>query len=344
MFSFQFDLNKFFNKRIRILRHVFFWLAILIWLFAFNQYPANFSTSEIACFLLQNILTIAIPAYINNYFVLPTFNKNKYVAVSLFIGQLAIVPLVMPYFLDLIRLLFVKFLGISHWINWHTENLPFKTVGYVAMATIFKYAKDKLVRSKEQKEAELAALKNQLNPHFLFNTLNNLYGLSVKKSDNLPQLMLKLSELLRYSIYDTNKNFVPLVKELDYIRNYIDLERLRIDNRTEINLAIEGDCSYQKIAPLLLIVFVENCFKHYSFNKYEEGYIHINFSIAGDMLGVEIKNSKDPQVFPETTDRKGIGLSNAKKRLNMIYPQKHSLIIKNEPDFFEVHLQVNLKL
>lgn len=344
MLHFLFNLNKLLNKNSRILRHVLFWLACLIWLVAFNQYPPNYSISERACFLLQNILTIAIPAYINNYLVLPIFNKNKYVAVSLFIGQLAIIPLLMPYFLDLVGLLFVKSFHISQWISWHTEHLPFKTVGYVAMATIFKYAKDNLVRSKEQKEAELILLKNQLNPHFLFNTLNNLYGLSVKKSDNLPQLMLKLSELLRYSIYDTNQNFVPLIKELDYIRNYIDLERLRIDNRTVVNLNIEGDCSYQKIAPLLLIVFVENCFKHYSFNKYGQGFIIINFRITGHMLEVKIENSSDPLLFSETINTKGIGLSNARKRLKMIYPKKHSLILKNEPDFFEVHLQVNLKL
>lgn len=340
----QFDLNKLFIKRIRILRHVFFWLACVIWLIAFNQYPANYSTSELACFLLQNILTIAIPAYINNYVVLPIFNKNKYVAVSLFIGQLAIIPLLMPYLLDLAALFFVKLFGIGYWINWHTEQLPFKTIGYVAMATIFKYAKDKLVRSKEQKEAELSLLKNQLNPHFLFNTLNNLYGLSVKKSDNLPQLMLKLSELLRYSIYDTNQKFVSLEKELDYIKNYIDLERLRIDDRTEVKLTNEGDCSYQKIAPLLLIVFVENCFKHYSFNKYGEGYIIANFRITEYMLEVNIKNSLNSLVSSENTKRKGIGLSNAQKRLSMIYPQKHSLIIKDEPDFFEVNLNISLKI
>lgn len=344
MLYFQFDLNKLLNKNNRILRHILFWLVCLIWFVAFNQYPPNYSISERACFLLQNILTIAIPAYINNYLVLPTFNKNKYVAVSLFIGQLVIIPLLMPYFLDLVGLLFVKSFHISQWINWHTEHLPFKTVGYVAMATIFKYAKDNLVRSKEQKEAELFLLKNQLNPHFLFNTLNNLYGLSVKKSDSLPQLMLKLSELLRYSIYDTNQNFVPLIKELDYIKNYIDLEKLRIDNRTVIKLNIEGDCSFQKIAPLLLIIFVENCFKHYGFNKYGQGFIIINFRITGHILEVKIENSSDPLQFSETIYTKGIGLSNARKRLNMIYPQKHSLILKNEPDFFEVHLQVNLKL
>ena len=156
--------------------------------------------------------------------------------------------------------------------------------------------------------------------------------------------MLKLSELLRYSIYDTNHNFVPLVKELDCIKNYFDLERLRIDDRTEIKFSVDGDYSYQKIAPLLLIVFVENCFKHYSFNQYGQGFITANFVVTEYMLEVKIKNSLDPQMSSKTNKRKGIGLSNAKKRLSMIYPQKHSLVIKNEPDFFEVQLNVNLKI
>jgi len=233
MARFKFDINTLLSKNSQILRHILFWIIFLFWLITFKQYPSDYTPSEITCFLLQHMLTIAIPAYINNYFILPYFNKNRYTAVILFIGQLIITPLLMPYFLDRICLLFIEFFRINGCINWHTEHLPFKTTGYVAMATIFKYAKDSLIYSKQQKNAELLHLKNQLNPHFLFNTLNNLYGLSVKKSDKLPVFMLKLSELLRYSVYETNHKYVPLKKELDYIQNYLDLEGLRIENRTK---------------------------------------------------------------------------------------------------------------
>jgi len=111
-------------------------------------------------------------------------------------------------------------------------------------------------------------------------------------------------------------------------------------------LKIEGDCSYQQIAPLLLIVFVENCFKHYSYNKTDQGFIILNFRITEHILELKIKNSSDPLLFSQSNipNRKGIGLVNVRKRLNIIYPKKHTLILKKEPDFFEVHLKINLCL
>ena len=333
------------NKENRLCRHLLFWVIIIIWCIVFKQYPGNFNYAEITCFILQWILTIAIPAYINNYLVLPFFSiKKTTIASVLFIAQLVLLPLLLPVLCDLIQQLFVKLFNIHCWIDWNTEHLSFKLIGYVAMASVFKYAKDSWLRSKEQKETELRHLKSQLNPHFLFNTLNNLYGLAVVKSDKLPPLMLKLSELLRYSVYDTEQTFVQLEKELTYLKNYVELEKIRLNEDVTIEFNQSGDFSNQQIAPLLLIVFVENSFKHFSYKRNESGFIIINLSNRENILSLSIKNSIDSTIYAENKKSKGIGLSNVQKRLNMLYPKKHQLEITNESKFYEIHLNIDLSL
>jgi len=320
------------NKENRLCRHLLFWVIIIIWCIVFKQYPGNFNYAEITCFILQWILTMAIPAYINNYLVLPFFSiKKTTIASVLFIAQLVLLPLLLPVLCDLIQQLFVKLFNIHCWIDWNTEHLSFKIIGYVAMASVFKYAKDSWLRSKEQKETELRHLKSQLNPHFLFNTLNNLYGLAVVKSDKLPPLMLKLSELLRYSVYDTEQTFVQL-------------EKIRLNEDVTIEFNQSGDFSNQQIAPLLLIVFVENSFKHFSYKRNESGFIIINLSNRENILSLSIKNSIDSTIYAENKKSKGIGLSNVQKRLNMLYPKKHQLEITNESKFYEIHLNIDLSL
>lgn len=333
------------NKENRLYRHLLFWVLVILWCIIFKQYPQQFSYAEIVCFMVQWIVTTATPAYINNYLVLPLFNNKKFtIAITLFIAQIILLPLLLPVLCDIIQQLFIKFFNIQQWIDWYTEHLSFKIIGYVAMATIFKYAKDSLVRSKEQKEAELKHLKSQLNPHFLFNTLNNLYGLAVVKSDKLPPLMLKLSELLRYSVYDTEQTFVQLEKELTYLKNYVELEKIRLNEGVIIEFNKSGDFSNQQIAPLMLIAFFENSFKHFSYKRNESGFIIINLSIHENKLSLSIKNSVDSSLYAENKKSKGIGLLNVKKRLNILYPKKHQLEITHESNFYEIYLNIDLSL
>lgn len=333
------------NKEYRLYRHLLFWALVILWSVVFKQYPQHFNYIEIVCFMAQWILTIATPAYINNYLVLPFFNNKKFIiAITLFIVQIVLLSLLLPVLCDLIQQLFMKLFQIQKCIDWHTEHLAFKIIGYVAMASIFKYAKDSLLRSQEQKETELRHLKSQLNPHFLFNTLNNLYGLAAVKSDKLPPLMLKLSELLRYSVYDTEQTFVQLEKELTYLKNYVELEKIRLNEGVTIEFNQSGDFSNQQIAPLMLIVFVENSFKHFSYKRNESGFININLNIHENILSMSINNSIDSSLYAEIKKGKGIGLSNVQKRLNMLYPKKHYLEIIHQPNFYEIHLKIDLSL
>ncbi|MFK7814450.1 MAG: sensor histidine kinase [Maribacter sp.] len=219
------------------------------------------------------------------------------------------------------------------------------------MALIFalaiKLARDSFIRRQQEKDAELKLLKGQLNPHFLFNTLNNLYGLSVTKSDKLPNLMLKLSDLLRYSLYETKETLVPLDKEIKYLENYISLEKIRLEDQMEIEFTKTGMFTEKKIAPMLLIVFVENAFKHLGIGKDgNSSSVRVNLELTENHLLFQCSNSIDP-TSPEGNSlekgKSGIGLQNANKRLALMYPDNYELIINREENKYQVELKLDLQ-
>jgi LytS/YehU family sensor histidine kinase len=195
----------------------------------------------------------------------------------------------------------------------------------------------------EQSKSELQLLQSQLSPHFLFNTLNNIYGLSISDHALVPELLLKLSDLLRYSVYEAKELFVPLNDELDYLRNYIEFEKIRIGHRLNIQCRFPGRLSTGiKIAPMLLIVFVENAFKH-SRSTHENGIsIDLNIEYTGDEIRFKIRNScENVRLNSEFHSRhSGFGLDNVRKRLALLYPEKHVLEINASDHEYEVNLQL----
>lgn len=281
-----------------------------------------------------------IPCYSQNLLVIPFFKRYGWLlGIAAYLLQIGLLIFLLPYVLNAVGLLF----PITDRVDWRDEHVTFSVVTFTLIATIFKVALDGLILDKQQKENELRHLKAQLNPHFLFNTLNNLYGLSVAESNKLPALMLRLSDLLRYSLYDTNQRYVPLKKELDYITNYVELERIRLSNKTDIQMDVSGSYKGQHIAPLLLIIFIENAFKHFSQEKNRPAYVHIAFRLHNTLLQLDIKNSIDPDYAEVKSKSKGgLGLENVKQRLDLIYPQKYSLSIMRENDCFEVKLEIEL--
>jgi len=187
----------------------------------------------------------------------------------------------------------------------------------------------------DKASAELSFLKAQINPHFLFNTLNNIYTLAVIKDDNAPDSIMKLSNIMRYVTDDVAEDFVPLQSELDCINDYIELQRLRTGEKTSIDLSIKGDIENKKIAPLVLMTFIENVFK-YGISKHEESAITILISATSDSIIFFCENSVFNDHKPN--QRTGIGLINTKKRLEHLYPGKHLLTIRNEHNLFTVNL------
>lgn len=193
---------------------------------------------------------------------------------------------------------------------------------------------------KEKLNAELSYLKAQINPHFLFNTLNSIYSLAIEKSDQTPAAIVKLSGMMRYVISDSGHHLVSLSKEIDYIRNYIELQKIRFGNAVPLSFRVNGVYAGERIAPLILISFVENAFKH-GVNAAEDPDIRIEINITTHQLHFTAFNNKvTVQEMPE--DKGGLGIENTRKRLELLYPGRHTLEITDDPHYFSVSLLLQL--
>jgi LytS/YehU family sensor histidine kinase len=196
---------------------------------------------------------------------------------------------------------------------------------------------------KEKTLTELKALKSQINPHFLFNSLNNIYSLARRHSDLVPEKIIQLSDLMRHLLYESDVEFIKLSREVDMIKNHIELQRLRTSKEDNIELNVAGDIENKKIAPLLFLPFVENSFKHGLKSGINNAFVRINIEVAGSILNFEIENNKGMNVPVEDTRYKGIGIENVKKRLELIYPGLHKLKIWDNEKTFKVYLRLQLK-
>lgn len=212
-------------------------------------------------------------------------------------------------------------------------------IGTVAQQ-YFEVARQKEAIEKQQITAELSLLKSQINPHFLFNVLNSIYSLSLKKSDDTPDVVLKLSDIMRYMLYETRHNLVPLEKEVQLLQDYLDIERIRINKSQQINCRVSGDLRSYQIAPALLITFVENAVKHGTDSIAENAFIRIHIGMQDDLFSFHcINNYKTGKQRPESS---GIGLVNTRKRLQLLYGDGYRLVIRNEQNIFEVTLTINM--
>ncbi len=193
----------------------------------------------------------------------------------------------------------------------------------------------KTVESKKTK-AELALLKSQINPHFFFNTLNNLYGLTVEKSDDAPTVVLMLSDMMRYTIYMGKEDFVPLKDEVEYLMNYIELHKIRYHKTVDITFKHSNEFDTQ-IAPLLFIIPLENAFKHGVERLTEDAYIHMNLTMKDEIIYFDITNNFGTL---ESDKNVGIGLDNLKQRLKLLYPNKHKVLIDVKEDTYKLSLKI----
>lgn len=265
-------------------------------------------------------------------------------------------------FILLSALILIGIFGIALLINKmieHTEFFHFSlTVLLLFLVSAFAGAIISLIhhriRTEIQKarvasahsKSELQLLQTQLSPHFLFNTLNNLYGLSITEHEKVPGLLLKLSELLRYSVYETKETFVSLAEEVKYLKNYIDFEKIRLGERldTKVNFPELTEVN-ARIAPMLLIVFVENAFKH-SGNTYDEKiYVKIDLELQDHQLLFRVANSYYQSVpeLPAIKKHSGFGLENLRKRLDLLYKNEHELKIEQSGKEFKVNLILKSK-
>ena len=241
-----------------------------------------------------------------------------------------------------------EFIGFKeiHRVIWEPTSFlcMCTTAGELSILVLFKHWFIKQRETAEAQEekviAELQLLKGQLHPHFLFNTLNNIYSFSLQQLPKTPELILKLSSLLSYMLYDCKAEEVLLEKELEVMKNYIDLEKERYGDKIDISFNIEGNISDRYIAPLLLLPFLENAFKHGTSEQLEKPWLSFDLAIVQDTLQCKIVNSKN-EFVPLSTN--GIGINNVKKRLGLLYSGKHELKLADEGDFFVVALKLELE-
>lgn len=315
----------------KIVQNCFIWFLLFLILIVTVQADNRILVS----FFIILLLSPAV--YINNLFILPFLRNRLPIFIGLFVLNTIVFTAISVFIIatllkqELEIFMFVNFFGILFLA--------------LAFASAIKIARDSFTRRQQEKEAELKLLKAQLNPHFLFNTLNNLYGLSVAKSDKLPNLMLKLSDLLRYSLYETKEKFVPLEKEISYLKNYVDLEKIRLDNQTDIVFENNITNNSYNIAPMLLIVFVENAFKHLHLNSVTKSQVFISINEESNSIIFRCKNTFENSVINQKNIEKGksgIGLPNVKKRLALMYPEKHQLTINKDNTSYNTKLILDL--
>ncbi len=212
------------------------------------------------------------------------------------------------------------------------------TIGYVVLSWLLNQYKSIRKLKNEKAHAELLHLKSQVSPHFFFNTLNNLYGLINKNPDSARELVLELSDMMRYTIYEGQKEWVPIEEEITYLKNYIALHKKRYHKKIDIQFFSEVHDHNKRVMPLLFIILLENAFKHGVENIRNNAYIHIQLTVKNRQIRFEIKNNFDPLSLPTTS---GIGLRNLKKRLELMYPNRHELLIESDDEVYLVVLEMN---
>ena len=333
----------------RIVYHSILWMSyiLILSLIQYNSFDYSFG------FFFSNELIktafYAAGVYFNIFYLIPNYLSNKKFLIYcslLILAVIIITPLKVLF-------LFLKASDFPEYQLSLKENQIWSyilTFLVISISTIFKivsdWARHQRERNKLQTESmqsELRFLKSQINPHFLFNTLNNLYALTLKKSDKAPEIVLKLSEMMRYMLYECNERRVFLDKEVNYIRNYLDLERLRQGKSMDISFEVNGNVSNQKIAPLMFIPFLENSFKHGVSNHLNSGFVHIKLDIEPAKVHMYIENSK-PEIPIRHQGKKsgGIGLVNVRRRLNLLYPEQYKLKIEEKPNAYRVDLTLGL--
>ncbi len=300
--------------------------------------------SETPAVDLIYVLYVAILFLIVNYILIPRlFYAKKYLLffISL-IGLIVLFGVIEEGILEKIFSPNSRGKNDVTWqsIYWYFGEILVPLLAFMTIKFVFdSFAHQQKLEEieKDRLTNELKLLKSQIQPHILFNSLNNLYHFALKKSDDVPGLILKLSNVLRYVLYETTDEKVSLEKELTFIKDYIDLQEIQYKGRGEIHFDLqkEADCESIKIAPFLLIPFIENSFKHSFGSKINEVVIEIKLAIQEDSLSLFVKNNfEKDKGNSEKLTQGGIGMKNVKKRLDLLYPKQYELnIIENQQEY-----------
>jgi two-component system, LytTR family, sensor histidine kinase AlgZ len=337
-----------FSSKYRVLRHVAFW--VLQTLMISLAWSGLFKSFGMLLFLNSTWIPPSIIfCYPFMYWVLPQFLlKGRYLQFGIMVFLWTFLGWLINYCFRLYIFIPLRTVMVNTQFghNAGQQGSLFSLIAtwcFLSTIVLFKHWLKKqqewMQAQKEKVIAELQLLKAQVHPHFLFNTLNNIYSFSLTNSPKTPGLILKLSSLLSYMLYDCKADQVLLAKEVEVMRDYVDLERERYGNKIEISWNIEGDIDKKYIAPLMLLPFLENAFKHGTSEQLEKPWLSFDLVVKSNMLKCKVANSKNEFV---PVSESGIGIENVRKRLDFLYPEKHELKINDEGEFFVASLSLAL--
>jgi two-component system, LytTR family, sensor kinase len=332
------------SKSYTVLIHILVWVAFLLVPLIFIESATGRERFMMMGWFQQ--LLMAAYFYYNFLYLIPRFLLRRKIAayfLMLFLGLLAISGLNIIFALSTSGVIEHR-----HPFNlWRTAFFPFyPAVLALALSSSlritmewFKTERQKKEMESEKLASELAFLKSQVNPHFLFNILNNICSLARKKSDETENAIIKLSQIMRYMLEDSKDEKVSLDKEVEYLENYIELQRLRLPENVNIEFALEGRTELFSIEPMLLIPFVENAFKH-GVSYQEASEIKIRLACKGQTLLFSVENHIAKPHSDPVEQGSGIGLKNVVRRLDLLYPGKHHLLVTNDGSHYTVNLEI----
>lgn len=333
--------------------HVGFWAVSFYVLARLFAYTDTIATVDIIYTFLFHI-SILFAVYVNLIWLIPAFlTTKKYGVYFMLLGVFIFIAigfnlLTFNYLSDY---LFPGYYFIAYYGFWEIAQF---IAAYIVITSLIKLSKgwfryletkDELQRLESEKTtAELSALKSQVNPHFLFNSLNNLYSLALDQDERTPGIILRISQTMRYLLYESNADFVPLEKEIEHLNNFVEMQRLRVGEKVQISFEVAGNPLEKQVAPLLFLPLVENGFKHGVKCETDGAFIKIRLQILDNQLIFKIENNKGEVDFIEKNDASGgVGLHNLRRRLNLLYPGMHHLEITDRIGTFTVVLKIDLK-
>jgi sensor histidine kinase YesM len=336
------------KKSWQIFWHVTFWISITLYFILVTHNNSTISTEGLlVIFVLYGFLNVGL-FYLNFLYLIPRYlDKKAYRHYTISLISALIILGFIKYGFALLFKTYILIHGKGAVINFaqYFISAGLTSIFFLFLSTALKFSVDWFLNERIQRDlenqrlsAELAFLKSQINPHFLFNSLNSIYSLAYQKSDTAPEAILKLSEIMRYMLYESNDNKVDLSKELQYLQNYIDLQKIRFGDMAFVDFRISGEVTNQRIVPLLLIAFIENAFKHGVANDPARP-ILLLINLNDKQLHFYIENKKHSHNRDASG---GIGLNNVKRRLDLLYPGKYNLTIRDVSDTYTCELSLVL--
>jgi two-component system LytT family sensor kinase len=332
-------------QKYKVLFHLGFWLlAYIFWIYIFRN--GTLVLTHAITIQFCYLVFIAANYYFHALYSIPhLLNKKQYVKFGLCFISAITVTAVLRVPVSLLVFKYVFKLPVNHFDYLNVFYNSFVTILFwVVIILTGKMIADRIRSQRyiEQIENEKAAneldfLRAQFNPHFLFNSINSIYGHIDKSNKGARDMLLVFSEMLRYQLYECNVDKISLDRELNYIRNYIAMQKSRMDERIVVHFCVDEVNSSIQVAPLLLITFIENAFKYVGFNDNKENRVEISLKYEPGKLLFRSFNTKD-SFINQSEKSSGLGIANARRRLELLYPGKHEITINNQPDTYEIAL------